>query len=127
MISISIVILLSPFPTLVHWKTTKAWLVKVGWRRKIIHTTETPIFLFVSVNHLCPVHLSNTQIIIHKRTPTAGSNADRKVLKRTVEGVKAFILESLKNQSKDRKDSEEEPALSTGYRVSYIKSGYLNP
>ena len=57
-------------------------------------------------------------MIIHKRTPTAGSNADKKALKRTVEGVKAFILESLKNQSNDKKDSEEEPALSTGYRVS---------
>lgn len=52
-----------------------------------------------------------------------GKRTDKNSLNITVEGVKAMILLSSKNQSKERNDSEVVPAFSTGPKTAYIIEG----
>jgi hypothetical protein len=72
------------------------------------------MFLFMSLNHLWPVHSKSDQIITTPPIKIIGRSPVRNSLNITVEGVNALISVSSTKQSNDKKDSEVEPTLSTG-------------
>ena len=123
----SILTLLIPSSTWMHWKIPKAVSVIVGCNKNNIVIVDTTMFLLKSVNHLGKIKWKMPNTIKNNTNNIIGRIDNKNAFINAVDGVKSVILVFLANQSKDNNVCELVPSFCIGTKSWRSASGNFIP